>query len=96
MRSVSAVFGTAPRYSKHRASAVMVASAPRLSAKQTKRILDHAITAQKTNSGPTSPQSKTNTSPGVQMPGRLPRWFLARHCAFTSATRRRKLRSEPL
>ena len=50
--TVKAVSGTPPRYSKQPASVVMVKSAPRLSAKQTKQTLVQAITTQKANRGP--------------------------------------------
>ncbi len=82
--------------SKHSASASMVASAPRLSVKYTKRNRLQATTAQKTNSGPISPQSNTTVSPGAQIPGRRPRWFFCRQATFASATRRRKLRADPV
>ena len=74
MRSVSRVFGTPPMVSMHNARAAMVVSARRLSAKKTKRNRLQANTAQNTNSGPISPQSNTNMSPGAQTPGRRPRW----------------------
>ena len=73
----------------------MVVSARRLSAKETKRNRLQASTAQKTNSGPISPQSKTNMSPGAHTPGRRPRWWSMRQAALDSATARRRLRADP-
>jgi hypothetical protein len=73
----------------------MVVSARWLSAKYTNRQRLQASTAQNTDSDPISPQSITSASPGDQTPGRRPRWFDWRHRFFSSATRRRKLRSDP-
>ncbi len=73
MRSVRRVFGTPPMVSMHWASAAMVVSARRLSAKYTKRNRLQASTAQNTNRGPISPQSNTSMSPGAHTPGRRPR-----------------------
>ena len=50
----------------------------------------------KDEQGADRPQSKTTMSPGAHTPGRLPRWFFDFHVSFTSATKRRKLRDEPL
>jgi len=36
------------------------------------------------------------TSPGAQTAGRRPRWSWRRHSTFAPATRRRKLRADPV
>ncbi len=73
----------------------MVASALKLSVKYTKRWRLQPTTAQKTNSGPISPQSNTTMSPGAHTPGRRPRWFFDCQALFASAARRRKFRADP-
>lgn len=65
-------------------------------AKRTKRQRLHAATAQKTWRVPFFPQSITRVSPGDHTAGRRPRWWSARHAFFALATRRRRLRAEPL
>lgn len=65
-------------------------------ANRTNRTRDHASTAQNTLTPPRVPQSMTRYSPGAQTAGRRPRWSWRRHSTFAPATRRRKLRADPV
>ena len=96
MRSASTTLGTAPSASKQRASISNVVGAFSSAAKRTKRQRENAITAQKMCKPASAPQSMTSTSPGAHTPGRRPRWWPERQSRLALATRRLKLRAEPV
>ena len=82
--------------SKHSASMAIVVVACSSAANRTNRTRDHASTAQNTLTPPNTPQSMTRYSPGVHTAGRRPRWSSRRHSTLAPATRRRKLRADPV
>ena len=81
---------------KHSASIAIVVVACSSAANRTNLTRNQASTAQKTLTPPNVPESLTRYSPGAQTAGRRPRWPSRRHSTFAPATRRRKLRADPV